>query len=111
MSEKIVHAHYITALVTAAKTRNQPSVHQWVAAMFLIKIVGNSARYTGSCLQSQLLRGQRSGGWQFKAAKQKVGGIPISINKSGMVVHACHPTYEGGVGKRITVGGQPQTKS
>jgi hypothetical protein len=28
-----------------------------------------------------------------------------------MVVHACHPTYEGGVGKRITVGGQPQTKS
>jgi heterodisulfide reductase subunit A-like polyferredoxin len=34
---------------------------------------------------------------------QKVGKTTISTNKSDVVVHTCHPSYAGGVNRRIVV--------
>jgi hypothetical protein len=35
--------------------------------------------------------------------KQKVIEVPISTNQLCVMVHACHPSYEGGGGRRIAV--------
>jgi hypothetical protein len=36
--------------------------------------------------------------------RPKVSDIPISINKLSMVVSACHPSYAGGIDRRIDHG-------
>jgi hypothetical protein len=51
------------------------------------------------------------GGSQFSASLgKKVTNTPVSTNKPGIGVHACNPSYSGGIGRRITVQGQPQAK-
>jgi hypothetical protein len=44
-------------------------------------------------------------GWRFKASfgKKLWRPLPISTNKQGMVVHTCHPSYEGGISRKILV--------
>jgi hypothetical protein len=34
---------------------------------------------------------------------QKASETPFSINKPGMVLHACGPSYKEGIGRRIIV--------
>jgi hypothetical protein len=42
--------------------------------------------------------------------RQKLNETPSPNHKSGMVLHACNPSYTGGIGRRIVVRGQPWTK-
>jgi hypothetical protein len=57
------------------------------------------AGHRDSHLQFQLLgRWRKEGG-----SRQKVSEIPTLTNKPGVRVDACNPSYNGGIGKRITV--------
>jgi hypothetical protein len=46
---------------------------------------------------------QRSRRSWFKASLGKKLVRPISINKPGMMVHICNPSYMGGIHRRIVV--------
>jgi hypothetical protein len=46
-----------------------------------------------------------------KQKKKKRDSIEVSDLGLGVVVHACNPSYEGGVDRRISVQGQPQAKT
>jgi hypothetical protein len=49
------------------------------------------------------------GGSQFKVKLGKKGSeIPISINKPGIEAHTYHPSYLGGMGRRMVVRGKPK---
>jgi hypothetical protein len=39
--------------------------------------------------------------------RQKVRKTPMSTNKTGVLVHACNPSYDEGISKRIVVQGWP----
>jgi hypothetical protein len=44
------------------------------------------------------------GGLRFKTSlSKKLAKIPISTNKSGVVVNNCNLSYAGGTGRRITI--------
>jgi hypothetical protein len=68
--------------------------------------IWKEARHCSSHLKSQVLGRWRLGGSPFKASPQKV-----SINKPGMGIPSCDPSYAGDVDRRIVVQGCPWAKT
>jgi hypothetical protein len=55
-------------------------------------------------------REEKKGGREEEKGRNR-GRDPISTNKPRMVASACHPSYAGGIGRRISVqAGQAKTK-
>jgi hypothetical protein len=44
---------------------------------------------------------ENCGSGPAQVKKKKITETPMSTNKSGMVAHACSPSYTGGIGRRM----------